>query len=74
MVFFQLTNNYEAAAAILTGVSIVLITTEKITITPLTFALPVAIIVGMVRWLPGTHTVGQILLGYLAGIFTQLGA
>jgi hypothetical protein len=47
---------------------------EKITITPLILALLVAIIVGMVRWLLGAHTIGQILLGYLAGIFTQLGA
>jgi len=47
---------------------------EKIPITSLILALLIAIIVGMVRWLLGAHTVGQILLGYLAGIFTQLGA
>ena len=56
------------------GVCIVLMASEKITITPLILALLVAIIVGMVRWLPGAHTIGQILLGYVAGIFTQLGA
>jgi membrane-associated phospholipid phosphatase len=52
----------------------VLIVSEKIAITPLIFALLVAIIVGVVRWLLGAHTIGQILLGYLTGIFTQLGA
>jgi len=40
----------------------------------LIFASLVAIIVGIVRWLLGAHTIGQILLGYVAGIFTQIGA
>jgi hypothetical protein len=76
---FIVTNFYKisvhtTAAAILPGVCIVLLTTEKMTITPLILALIVAIIVGMIRWLLGAHTIGQILLGYLAGIFTQLGA
>jgi len=76
---FIVTNFYKisvhtAAAAILPGVCIVLMVSEKIPITSLILALLIAIIVGMVRWLLGAHTVGQILLGYLAGIFTQLGA
>jgi hypothetical protein len=76
---FIVTNFYKisvhtAAAAILPGVCIVLMASEKIPITSLILALLIAIIVGMVRWLLGAHTVGQILLGYLAGIFTQLGA
>ncbi len=76
---FIVTNFYKVsvhttAAAILPGVCIVLMASEKITITPLILALLVAIIVGMVRWLLGAHTIGQILLGYLVGIFTQLGA
>ena len=76
---FIITNFYKisvhtAAAAILPGVCIVLMVSEKIPITSLILALLIAIIVGMVRWLLGAHTVGQILLGYLAGIFTQLGA
>lgn len=76
---FIVTNFYKisvhtTAAAILPGVCIVLMASEKITITPLILALLIAIIVGMVRWLLGAHTIGQILLGYVAGIFTQLGA
>lgn len=65
---------HTTAAAILPGVCIVLLASEKITITQLILASLVAIIVGVVRWLLGAHTIGQILLGYLAGIFTQLGA
>lgn len=78
-ILFIATNFYKvsvhtAAAAILPGVCIVLMASEKITVTPLLFGSLVAIIVGIVRWLLGAHTIGQILLGYLTGIFTQLGA
>jgi hypothetical protein len=64
---------HTTAAAILPGVCIVLVANEKITIIPLLFASLIAIIVGTVRWLLGAHSIGQILLGYLTGIFTQLG-
>jgi hypothetical protein len=78
-ILFIATNFYKisvhtTAAAILPGVCIVVMVSERIAITPLIFALLVAIIVGIVRWLLGAHTIGQILLGYLTGIFTQLGA
>jgi len=78
-ILFVATNFYKvsvhtAAAAILPGVCIVLMVSEKIIVTPLLFGSLVAIIVGIVRWLLGAHTIGQILLGYLTGIFTQLGA
>jgi len=65
---------HTTAAAVLPGVCIVLLGREKITIIPLVFASLIAIIVGTVRWLLGAHSIGQILLGYLTGIFTQLGA
>ena len=78
-ILFIVTNFYKvsvhtSAAAILPCLCFVLIVSEKLTIVPLIFALLVAIIVGIVRWLLGAHTIGQILLGYLTGIFTQLGA
>ena len=78
-ILFIVTNFYKVsvhttAAGILPGVSIVLMISDKITIVPLIFASLVAIIVGVARWLLGAHTMGQILLGYLTGIFTQLGA
>ena len=65
---------HTTAAAILMGVCIVLMANVTLTIVALIFASLVAIIVGIVRWLLGAHTIGQILLGYLAGIFTQIGA
>jgi len=78
-ILFIVTNFYKmsvhtTAAAILPGVCIVLMANEKMTIAPLIFASLVAIIVGMVRWLLGAHTIGQLLLGYLTGIFTQIAA
>jgi len=78
-ILFTVTNFYKmsvhtTAASILPGICILLVVNEKMTIAPLIFASLVAIIVGMVRWLLGAHTVGQILLGYLTGIFTQIGA
>ena len=65
---------HTTAAAIPVGVCIVLMANVKLTIVALIFASLVAIIVGIVRWLLGAHTIGQILLGYVAGIFTQIGA
>ena len=65
---------HTTATAILVGVCIVLMANVKLTILTLIFASLVAIIVGIVRWLLGAHTIGQILLGYVAGIFTQIGA
>jgi len=78
-ILFIVTNFYKVsvhttAAAILPGICVVLMISEKMGIAPLIFASLIAIIVGMVRWLLGAHTIGQILLGYLTGIFTQLGA
>jgi hypothetical protein len=78
-ILFIITNFYKisvhtTAVAILPGICIVLMESEKMTATPLIFASVIAIIVGIVRWLLGAHTIGQILLGYLTGIFTQLGA
>jgi hypothetical protein len=76
---FIVTNFYKVsvhttAAAILPGVCMVLLAGDEKVLTPLLFASVAAIIVGIVRWLLGAHTIGQILLGYLTGIFTQLGA
>jgi hypothetical protein len=76
---FIVTNFYKVsvhttATAILPGVCMVLLVADEKALTPLLFAALAAIIVGIVRWLLGAHTIGQILLGYLTGIFTQLGA
>jgi hypothetical protein len=78
-ILFIVTNFYKmsvhtTSAAILPGICIILIISGKITIAPLIVASLIAIIVGVVRWLLGAHTIGQILLGYVTGIFTQIGA
>ena len=76
---FIVTNSYKVsvhttAAAMAPGVCIVLLAGEEKATALLLFASLAAIIVGIVRWLLGAHTIGQILLGYLTGIITQLGA
>ena len=66
---------HTTAAAILPGMAIVLILDHEVNITlTLIFALLIALFVGIIRWLLGAHTIGQIVLGYIVGIFTQLGA
>jgi len=66
---------HTAAAAILPGMAIVLILDHEVNITlALVIALIIALFVGIIRWLLGAHTIGQIVLGYIIGISTQLGA
>ena len=77
LVIFIINNFYKVsvhttAAAILPGICLVLMLGGRPTVVPLLMASLIAIIVGLVRWLLGAHTIGQILLGYLIGIFTQV--
>jgi membrane-associated phospholipid phosphatase len=65
---------HTTAAAILPGICLVVMLSGKMTILPLLITSIIAIIVGLARRLLGAHTIGQILLGYLVGISTQLGA
>jgi membrane-associated phospholipid phosphatase len=66
---------HTAAAAILPGMGVVLILDHEVINTlPLVFACLIALFVGIIRWLLGAHTIGQIVLGYIIGISTQLGA
>jgi len=73
--FFYKVSVHTAAAAIVPGICIALMLNESLgIILPLLIGLLVAMIVGIIRWLLGAHTIGQILLGYAIGIITQLGA
>src|SRR6266404_6242873 len=64
---------HTTAAGILPGMCIVLLLSGKMTmILPLLSALLIAAIVGIIRWLLGAHTIGQILLGYAVGILTPV--
>jgi len=73
--FFYKVSVHTTAAAILPGVCIALMLNESLAVMfPLLLALVIAAVVGVIRWLLGAHTVGQILLGYAIGIFTQLAA
>jgi ABC-type Mn2+/Zn2+ transport system permease subunit len=73
--FFYKVSVHTTAAAILPGICISLMLNESVAIAlPLLVALVIAAIVGLIRWLLGAHTVGQILLGYAIGIITQIGA
>ena len=73
--FFYKVSVHTTAAAILPGMCVILAITEATTpFALLLLAVSVAIVVGAIRWFLGSHTMGQILLGYAVGIFSQLGA
>ena len=73
--FFYKVSVHTAAAAIVPGMCIALMLNESLGVTlPFLLALVVATLVGIIRWLLGAHTIGQILLGYAIGLITQLGA
>jgi len=66
---------HTAGAAILPGILLAhVLNNEVSSIAPLSMAILVALFVGIIRWLLGAHTLGQIILGYTIGILTQLGA
>ena len=70
--FFYKVSVHTSAAAILISTSIILLINKKIPVVLFLSMWLVAIAVGMVRWLLGAHTMGQILLGYTIGIIMQL--
>ena len=73
--FFYKVSVHTTAAAIFPGMGIVLFQqNETGSITLLALACLMALFVGVIRWLLGAHTTGQIILGYLIGIVTQQAA
>ncbi len=73
--FFYKVSIHTTAAGILPGFCITLMLNDSLVIVlPLLLALLIAAAVGIIRWLLGAHTMGQILLGYTVGILTQLAA
>jgi hypothetical protein len=71
--FFYKVSVHTTAAAILAGMCIVLAISKIAIPAPLlVLAVLVAVVVGAIRWFLGSHTMGQILLGYTVGIFSQL--
>jgi hypothetical protein len=73
--FFYKVSVHTTAAAILAGICMVLAINEINIPTPLLLlAVAVALVVGAIRWFLGSHTIGQIMLGYTVGIFSQLAA
>ena len=73
--FFYKVSVHTTAAAILAGICIVLAIEETTVPAPLlVLAAVVAIVVGAIRWFLGSHTMGQILMGYTVGIFSQVTA
>lgn len=73
--FFYKVSVHTTAAAILGGICITLAISEIPIPRPLLMlAVLIAVVVGAIRWFLGSHTMGQILLGYTVGIFSQLAA
>jgi hypothetical protein len=66
---------HTTAAAIMPGILIVLLATDpQSIIVAFVLAVMAALLVGIVRWLLGAHTPGQIILGYIIGISMQVAA
>lgn len=65
---------HTTAAAIMPGILIVSMMEGRLPVTILPGAIIAALIVGIVRWFLGAHTVGQILIGYFIGISMQIAA
>jgi len=66
---------HTAAAAISPGFLLALaINNQESLFLPLLATVCVALFVGVIRWLLGAHTIGQIILGYTIGILMQLTA
>jgi hypothetical protein len=66
---------HTTAAAIPVGILLALMINDEISsLLALSIAVFTAVFVGIIRWLLGAHTFGQIILGYLIGILTQLAA
>jgi hypothetical protein len=73
--FFYKVSVHTTAAAVLPGMCIILaVTGVNIPVPLLLLAISVALIVGAIRWALGSHTMGQILLGYIVGIISQVAA
>ena len=73
--FFYKVSVHTTAAAILPGICLVLGVTEiTIPTTLLLLAILLVLVVGAIRWFLGSHTLGQIVLGYTVGIFSQFAA
>ena len=73
--FFYKVSVHTTAAAILVGICIALAIREIDIPTPLlVLAVLLAVVVGAIRWFLGSHTMGQIFVGYTVGIFSQLAA
>ena len=66
---------HTTAAAIMPGILIMLLANDQPSVIILfLIAVAAAVIVGMIRWLLGAHTPGQIILGYIIGISMQVTA
>lgn|GEM_PF-2280043 len=69
--FFYKVSVHTTAAAILPGVASILLLNGEASFAVVVAACTVALFVGLIRWLLGAHTIGQIVLGYGVGIITQ---
>jgi hypothetical protein len=72
--FFYKVSVHTTAAAILPGMSLLMEISQRHVYLLFPVAVVIALLVGVVRWLLGAHTPGQILLGYAVGIFSQISA
>jgi hypothetical protein len=70
--FYKVSVHTTAAAVMPASILVMMWATTTVPILMLLLMFMLAILIGVVRWLLGSHTVGQILLGYLIGFSMQI--
>jgi len=72
--FYKVSVHTTAAAAMPGNVLVMMSVTGSVSGATLVIAILVALLIGLVRWMLGSHTIGQILLGYSIGFACQIAA
>jgi hypothetical protein len=70
--FYKVSVHTTGAAMMPASILVMMWTTATVPFFMLLMMIMLAILIGMVRWLLGSHTPGQIMLGYLIGLSMQI--
>ena len=72
--FYKVSVHSTGAAVIPANILVMMWVTDMVPISVLILMISLALLIGVVRWLLGSHTLGQIMLGYLVGFSMQITA
>jgi hypothetical protein len=72
--FYKVSVHTTAVAVMPASILVMMWVTGFVPVPVLLITILLATLIGIVRWLLGSHTLGQIILGYLVGFTTQIAA